>query len=121
MRQHGRDFSPLASCSEAERDRIEAEVGGYLKACAANVARLEGSVPAVNGAVNATAVAHQHGVVRAVLTCRLSTACCRCTFHKGPDASDQGPESSCACMQPSRLCSQLMLCNAPCMFLSCVL
>ena len=64
VRQHHRDFSPLASCSEAERDRIEAEVGGYLKACAANVARLEASVPAVNGVANATAVAHQHGVVR---------------------------------------------------------
>ena len=76
VRQHGRDFSPLSSCSEAERDRIEAEVGGYLKACAGNVARLEASVPAVNGAVNATAVAHQHGVVRVVLMCWLELITC---------------------------------------------
>jgi transposase-like protein len=48
---------------------LHRQVGGYLKACAANVSRLEASVPAVNGAVNGganvTAVAHRHGVVRA--------------------------------------------------------
>jgi len=100
VRQHGRDFSPLSSCSEAERDRIEAEVGGYLKACAANVARLEGSVPAVNGAVNATAVAHQHGVVRVALRRWIDVCCWLNEGHTTPDRSGAWSATSCARRAP---------------------
>jgi len=45
------------------------EVGTFLRACTANIARLEASVaadssPAASRQINATAAAHRHGVVR---------------------------------------------------------
>ncbi len=72
-RRHRRDFLQLHTCTEAERDRIEAEIGQYIKACTANIARLEAGVrgPANTGgsaaavAVNASTAAHCHGVVGA--------------------------------------------------------
>lgn len=70
-RRHRRDFLQLHTCTEAERDRIEAEIGQYIKACTANIAKLESAVrgpddvgasPAAD-AVNASTAAHYHGVV----------------------------------------------------------
>lgn len=53
-------------CSEAERDRIEEQVGKYMRSCTDNIARLEASVnaekPGSRG-LNAHMVAHRHGVV----------------------------------------------------------
>lgn len=75
-RHHRRDFIQRGACSEAERDRIEAEIGQYMKACSANIARLEQGIPSAqevaNGraAANASTVAHCHGVVSA--WCRWS-------------------------------------------------
>mmetsp|Transcript_684 Transcript_684/g.1984 ORF Transcript_684/g.1984 Transcript_684/m.1984 type:complete len:306 (+) Transcript_684:212-1129(+) len=69
-RRHRRDFLQLHTCTEAERDRIEAEIGQYIKACTANIAKLESAVrgpddvgasPAAD-AVNASTAAHYHGV-----------------------------------------------------------
>jgi len=68
-RRHRRDFIQPSACSEAERDRIEAEIGQYMKACTSNIARLEKGIPSAQQAaagkagVNASSVAHCHGVV----------------------------------------------------------
>ena len=51
-------------CSEAERDRIEEQVGAFVRTCTDNIARLEASV-AAEPALNAHVVAHRHGAVRA--------------------------------------------------------
>ena len=54
-------------CSEAERDRIEEQVGLYMRSCTDNIARLEGSLaPGQPGAqnLNPHGLAHRHGVVR---------------------------------------------------------
>ena len=50
-------------CSEAERDRIEEQVGAFVRTCTDNIARLEASV-AAEPALNAHVVAHRHGAVR---------------------------------------------------------
>ncbi len=68
-RRHRRDFTQPGACSEAERDRIEAEIGQYVKACTANIARLEKGIPSEEqvasgkAIMNATTAAHCHGVV----------------------------------------------------------
>ena len=50
--------------SEAERDRIEAEAGGFVRACNGHVAALERSAAGSSGAStsSATVTAHRHGV-----------------------------------------------------------
>ena len=59
--------------SEAERDRIEEQVGRYMRSCTANISRLEASLgadqPGARG-LNSHMVAHRHGVVR-VPSCAL--------------------------------------------------
>lgn len=66
-KRHRKDFLQPNTCTEAERDRIEAEIGQYIKACTTNIARLEGGVQhgkTGSGEVNASTAAHCHGVVR---------------------------------------------------------
>ncbi len=61
-RRHRRDFIQPSACSEAE-------IGQYMKACTSNIARLEKGIPSAQQAaagkagVNASSVAHCHGVV----------------------------------------------------------
>lgn len=66
-KRHRKDFLQPNTCTEAERDRIEAEIGQYIKACTTNIARLDGGVQqgkSGGGEVNASTAAHCHGVVR---------------------------------------------------------
>lgn len=54
-------------CSEAERDRIEEQVGLYMRSCTDNIARLEASLaPGQPGiqSLNPHGLAHRHGVVQ---------------------------------------------------------
>ena len=53
-------------CSEVERDRIEEQVGRYMRSCTANIARLEASIKADQPGVrslNPHMIVHRHGVV----------------------------------------------------------
>lgn len=65
-KRHRKDFLQPNTCTEAERDRIEAEIGQYIKACTTNITRLEGGVQHSNTGssegVNASTAAHCHGV-----------------------------------------------------------
>ena len=87
-RRHRKDFLQLHTCSEAERDRIEAEIGQYIKSCTANIARLEAGVPQPNHAgasgpaarVTASTAAHCHGVVRSPFSAHLQF--CNSEFPK---------------------------------------
>ena len=65
------DYTTPGAVSEAERDRIEAEAGGYVRACAGQVAALERAVATAGGGASAspastttapTVSAHRHGV-----------------------------------------------------------
>ncbi|KAK9837495.1 hypothetical protein WJX81_006873 [Elliptochloris bilobata] len=58
--QHRRDYVQPGRCSEAERDRIEEQVGAFVRTCTDNIARLEASV-AAEPALNSHVVAHRHG------------------------------------------------------------
>lgn len=58
------DAAHAGRCSEAERDRIEAQVGLFVRACTENIARLEASVQQAGAALNPHMAAHRHGVVR---------------------------------------------------------
>ena len=54
-------------CSEAERDRIEEQVGLYMRSCTDNISRLEASLaPGQPGiqSLNPHSLAHRHGVVQ---------------------------------------------------------
>lgn len=83
-RRHRRDFIQPGACSEAERDRIEAEIGTYVKACTENIARLENGIPGAErvesgkAGINATTAAHCHGMVGDPLI--LFIAGCACFF-----------------------------------------
>ena len=59
--------------SEAERDQIEAQLGGYMKQCNESIARLQASAPARGGLSSdaASQAAHQLGVVRPGKLCLL--------------------------------------------------
>ena len=59
---HRRDYVEPSRCSKKERDRIESEVGMFVKTCQQQIELLKGT--ATQGG-NESAVAHQHGVVRA--------------------------------------------------------
>lgn len=61
---------PAGRCSEAERDRIEEQVGAFVRTCTDNIARLEASV-AAEPVLNAHVVAHRHGAVREPLCVKL--------------------------------------------------
>jgi len=50
-------------CSEAERDRIEEQVGAYVRSCTEHISRLEQGA-ATEPAANPHVVAHRHGAVR---------------------------------------------------------
>jgi hypothetical protein len=69
VKQHRRDFVQPGACSEAERDRIEEEIGTFLRTCNKNVELLESSIPSEQDAadgktdLNLTTIAHRHGVV----------------------------------------------------------
>ncbi|KAI3430361.1 hypothetical protein D9Q98_004956 [Chlorella vulgaris] len=41
LREHQRDYAQLGRLSEAERDRIEEEVGAYVRSCSANIDKLQ--------------------------------------------------------------------------------
>ncbi len=55
-------------CSEAERDRIEEQVGAFVRTCTDNISRLEANL-AGEPALGAHVLAHRHGAVRGAL-CR---------------------------------------------------
>ena len=66
-------------CSEAERDRIEEQVGLFVRTCNSNIVRLEASVqqqqeqqqgrqPGTAQAINPHVTAHRHGIVRVTRT-----------------------------------------------------
>ncbi|CAL5220930.1 g3028 [Coccomyxa viridis] len=76
VRGHQRDYVQAGRCSEAERDRIEEQVGLYMRSCTDNIARLEGSLaPGQPGAqnLNPHGLAHRHGVAL-ILSERLQAA-----------------------------------------------
>ncbi|CAK0783174.1 hypothetical protein CVIRNUC_006373 [Coccomyxa viridis] len=65
VREHQRDYVQAGRCSEAERDRIEEQVGLYMRSCTDNIARLEASLaPGQPGiqSLNPHGLAHRHGV-----------------------------------------------------------
>lgn len=65
-KRHRRDFLLPNTCTEAERDRIEAEIGQYIRTCTGNISRLEDGVPhdfsGKDRGCNASTAAHCHGV-----------------------------------------------------------
>eukprot|EP00887_Chlorella_sp_A99_P000321 scaffold13.g321.t1 len=83
LRENQRDYAQLGKLSEGERDRIEEEVGGFVRSCAANIERLQGMVaaapvtsasPAWGGAPpGPDLLAHRQGMVL-ILSERLSAA-----------------------------------------------
>ncbi|KAK9905533.1 hypothetical protein WJX75_001699 [Coccomyxa subellipsoidea] len=84
VKEHQRDYLQSGRISEAERDRIEEQVGRYMRSCTANISRLEASLgadqPGARG-LNSHMVAHRHGVAL-ILSERLhavgsSFDCCR--------------------------------------------
>ena len=75
------------ACSEAERDRIEEQVGLFVRTCNANIVRLEASIQqqqqqqggrqlGAAPALNPHVTAHRHGIVRAPapIMCSLNAA-----------------------------------------------
>ncbi|BDA47671.1 Syntaxin-18 [Coccomyxa sp. Obi] len=65
VKEHQRDYVQSGRCSEVERDRIEEQVGRYMRSCTANIARLEASIKADQPGVrslNPHMIAHRHGV-----------------------------------------------------------
>ncbi|KAL4854768.1 DNA polymerase iota [Chlorella vulgaris] len=74
LREHQRDYAQLGRLSEAERDRIEEEVGAYVRSCSANIDKLQqmlaaappgaGASPArAAAALNTDLTAHRQGQV----------------------------------------------------------
>ncbi|EFN52389.1 hypothetical protein CHLNCDRAFT_138844 [Chlorella variabilis] len=80
LREHQRDYAQLGKLGEAERDRVEEEVGAYVRSCSANIDKLQqmlaaappGGSPA-RQPPNADMVAHRQGQVL-ILSERLRSA-----------------------------------------------
>ena len=62
-RERGSRPACAGRCSEAERDRIEEQVGAYVRSCTEHIARLEQGA-AAEPTANPHVVAHRHGAVR---------------------------------------------------------
>jgi syntaxin 18 len=83
LREHQRDYAQLGRLGEPERDRIEGEVGTYVRSCSANIDKLQqmlaapaaaGGSPARAAAPpNADQLAHRQGQVL-ILAERLRSA-----------------------------------------------
>ncbi|KAK9814329.1 hypothetical protein WJX72_004076 [[Myrmecia] bisecta] len=66
VQQHRRDYVQPGRYTEAERDKIEEQVGAFLNTCNQNIGRLQSSISeggaASPAATNAHVTAHRHGV-----------------------------------------------------------
>ena len=52
--------------SEVERDRVEAQVGDFIRTCKENITKLQDSVAAQRASLSPDTTAHRLGVVRSL-------------------------------------------------------
>ncbi|KAK9789366.1 hypothetical protein WJX73_002415 [Symbiochloris irregularis] len=62
VQQNRRDYVQPGRLSEVERDRVEAQVGDFIRTCKQNIVKLQDSVAAERASLSTDTVAHRLGV-----------------------------------------------------------